>query len=79
MTTSQPPQPNPENSGAKRPGRSSQGERRIVTALFCDVTGSTAMAEQLDAEEWTSTSNGPGARTINLRLASERQLIHRPN
>ena len=29
-----------------------QGERRIITALFCDVVGSTAMAEQLDPEEW---------------------------
>ena len=29
-----------------------QGERRVVTILFCDVTGSTAMAEQLDPEEW---------------------------
>ena len=29
-----------------------QGERRVVTMLFCDVTGSTAAAEQLDPEEW---------------------------
>lgn len=28
------------------------GERRVVTVLFCDVKGSTAMAEQLDPEEW---------------------------
>lgn len=27
-------------------------ERRVITMLFCDVTGSTSMAEQLDAEEW---------------------------
>ena len=27
------------------------GERRIVTILFCDVTGSTAMAEALDPED----------------------------
>jgi len=27
-------------------------ERRVVTILFCDVKGSTAMAEQLDPEEW---------------------------
>ncbi len=27
-------------------------ERRIVTVLFCDVTGSTALASQVDAEEW---------------------------
>ena len=29
------------------------GERRIVTALVCDVRGSTAMAEKLDPEAWT--------------------------
>ncbi len=27
-------------------------ERRIVTVLFCDVTGSTALASSVDAEEW---------------------------
>ena len=30
------------------------GERRIVTILFCDVTGSTALAAGLDPEEWTA-------------------------
>ena len=30
------------------------GERRTITMLFCDVTGSTAAAEQLDPEAWTS-------------------------
>jgi class 3 adenylate cyclase/tetratricopeptide (TPR) repeat protein len=29
-----------------------EGERRIATILFCDVQGSTAMADQLDPEEW---------------------------
>jgi class 3 adenylate cyclase/tetratricopeptide (TPR) repeat protein len=43
---------------AARAGRSMQGERRIVTMLFCDVAGSTAMAEVLDAEEWTEIMNG---------------------
>jgi class 3 adenylate cyclase/tetratricopeptide (TPR) repeat protein len=33
------------------------GERRIVTVLFCDVTGSTAMAETLDPEVWTNIMN----------------------
>jgi class 3 adenylate cyclase/tetratricopeptide (TPR) repeat protein len=28
------------------------GERRVLTVLFCDVKGSTAMAEKLDPEEW---------------------------
>ena len=41
-----------------RAGRSMQGERRIVTMLFCDVVGSTALAEQLDPEEWTEIMNG---------------------
>jgi class 3 adenylate cyclase/tetratricopeptide (TPR) repeat protein len=34
------------------------GERRIVTVLFCDVKGSTAIAEQLDPEEWAEIMNG---------------------
>jgi class 3 adenylate cyclase/tetratricopeptide (TPR) repeat protein len=33
------------------------GERRVVTMLFCDVRGSTAMAEELDPEEWTDVMN----------------------
>ncbi len=46
----------PEEMAAKlkaaRASRAMQGERRVVTILFCDVTGSTAMAEQLDPEDW---------------------------
>lgn len=34
-----------------------EGERRIVTILFCDVKGSTAMAGKLDPEEWASIMN----------------------
>ena len=37
--------------------KSVEGERRIVTILFCDVKGSTAMAEQLDPEEWAEMMN----------------------
>ncbi|MEJ2301503.1 MAG: adenylate/guanylate cyclase domain-containing protein, partial [Anaerolineales bacterium] len=33
------------------------GERRVVTALFADVVGSTALAEQMDPEEWTVVMN----------------------
>jgi predicted ATPase/class 3 adenylate cyclase len=33
------------------------GERRVVTILFCDVKGSTAMAEKLDPEEWAEIIN----------------------
>ncbi len=32
-------------------------ERRVVTVLFCDVSGSTALAEKLDPEEWTNIMN----------------------
>ncbi len=35
-----------------------EGERRIVTMLFCDVKGSTAAAQHLDPEEWTEIING---------------------
>ncbi|MGE5138299.1 MAG: adenylate/guanylate cyclase domain-containing protein, partial [Rudaea sp.] len=34
-----------------------EGERRIATILFCDVKGSTAMAETLDPEEWADIMN----------------------
>jgi predicted ATPase/class 3 adenylate cyclase len=40
-----------------RASRAMEGERRILTLLFCDVTDSTAMAEQLDAEEWAEIMN----------------------
>ena len=39
-------------------GRAVEGERRTVTMLFCDVVGSTAIAEGLDPEEWTEIMNG---------------------
>ncbi|MDH3944603.1 MAG: adenylate/guanylate cyclase domain-containing protein, partial [Anaerolineae bacterium] len=46
----------PEDYAAKlkaaRAQRAMQGERRVVSILFCDVVGSTAMAEQLDPEDW---------------------------
>jgi len=34
-----------------------QGERRIITALFCDVVRSTALAEHLDPEDWREIMN----------------------
>src|SRR5262249_6427671 len=43
--------------GSALAGRTSEGERRIVTMLFCDVVGSTAMAERLDPEAWTDIMN----------------------
>lgn len=42
---------------AARASRAVEGERRIVTILFCDVKGSTSMAEQLDPEEWAEIMN----------------------
>jgi class 3 adenylate cyclase/tetratricopeptide (TPR) repeat protein len=41
-----------------------KAERRIVTVLFCDVVGSTALSEQLDPETWTEIMNGVFERTI---------------
>ena len=43
--------------GPARSSRAMEGERRIVTVLFCDVAGSTAMAEHLDPEEWAEIMN----------------------
>ena len=40
------------------------GERRVVTMLFCDVRGSTAMAEELDPEDWTDVMNEAFAHLI---------------
>jgi len=37
--------------------RGSAGERRVVTLLFCDIQGSTALAEAHDPEEWTEIVN----------------------
>ena len=34
------------------------GGRRIISILFCDVRGSTAVAGQLDPEEWAEIMNG---------------------
>ena len=56
LTESRMNQP-PETSGAGRSRRPMLGERRTVTVLFCDVVGSTAMAEKLDPEEWAEIMN----------------------
>ena len=49
---------------AAREGRAMEGERRVVTMLFCDVKGSTAMAETMDPEDWTEIMNGAFERLI---------------
>ena len=36
----------------------SDGERRHLTVLFCDLVGSTAIAARLDPEEWRETLAG---------------------
>ncbi len=40
-------------------------ERRVVTALFCDVVGSTSHAESMDPEDWTDVVN----RTVTVMAA----------
>jgi len=49
---------------ARREG-AMEGERRVVTMLFCDVKGSTAAARQLDPEDWTEIINGAFEHMIN--------------
>jgi len=41
-----------------------EGERRIVTILFCDLKGSTSAAAGLDPEEWSEIMNGAFERMI---------------
>ena len=48
----------PANPAIVLPGMPVEGERRVVTMLFCDVVGSTAMAETLDPEDWIEIMNG---------------------
>lgn len=43
---------------AARSEGASVGERRVVTVLFCDVQGSTNLAESLDPEDWAEIMNG---------------------
>ena len=50
--------------GARAKGAGS-GERRVVTMLFCDVTGSTSAAERLDPEEWAEIMNGAFGHLIS--------------
>ena len=35
-----------------------QGELRVVTAVFCDIVGSTTLAEQLGREDWADVVQG---------------------
>lgn len=56
--TPSPSSPIPDERQVVSPTHALEGERRIVTVLFCDVTGSTSTAGQLDPEEWTEIMNG---------------------
>src|SRR5690349_10215241 len=45
--------PPPERGAeSERRAHALAGERRHLTVLFCDLVGSTALAAQLDPEEW---------------------------
>ena len=53
-----------------RPGTLTQqltSERRIVTILFADIVGSTALAELLDPEEWTEIAVNAVEYEIDIR------------
>jgi class 3 adenylate cyclase/predicted ATPase len=39
-------------SNTQHPTPDTQGERRQLTVLFCDLVGSTPLSQQFDAEEW---------------------------
>jgi class 3 adenylate cyclase len=42
-------------SGASSPARpAGSSERRPLTVLFADLAGSTAVAERMDPEDWTT-------------------------
>ncbi|HUF39333.1 MAG TPA: adenylate/guanylate cyclase domain-containing protein [Anaerolineales bacterium] len=63
------PAADPHPAAAPEPVRpadppASEGERRVVTILFADVKGSTALAERLDPEEWTEIIDGAFRRLI---------------
>jgi class 3 adenylate cyclase len=44
-------------SGGSRSTSSARSERRILSLMFCDVVGSTALAEKFDPEEWVEIMN----------------------
>ncbi len=39
-----------------------EGERKLVTALFADIVGSTTLAEQMDPEDWREVVTGAHKR-----------------
>jgi class 3 adenylate cyclase/predicted ATPase len=49
--------PPPAVSSRPEPRSGTDAERRPITVMFCDLVGSTALASQLDAEDWRSLVN----------------------
>ncbi|MGD8791331.1 MAG: adenylate/guanylate cyclase domain-containing protein [Anaerolineae bacterium] len=49
-----------------RAAASLAGERRVVTVLFADVVGSTALSQEMDAETWMAIMNGAFDRITPL-------------
>jgi class 3 adenylate cyclase len=49
--------PAPAVSSAPQPRSGTAAERRPITVMFCDLVGSTALAAQLDAEDWRNLVN----------------------
>jgi TOMM system kinase/cyclase fusion protein len=47
-----PEEPSPPSSSPAPEARPPEAERRQLTVLFCDLVDSTALASQLDPEEW---------------------------
>ncbi|MCC6189601.1 MAG: AAA family ATPase, partial [Anaerolineales bacterium] len=47
----------PDDLAAKMRAAHLAGERKVVTCLFLDVVGSTALAEHMDPEDWTLIMN----------------------
>ncbi len=47
----------PPELAAKMRAAHLAGERKVVTALFLDVVGSTALGERMDPEDWTQIMN----------------------
>jgi class 3 adenylate cyclase len=46
-----------QRPGGTRSSGASRSERRILSLIFCDVVGSTALAEKFDPEEWVEIMN----------------------
>jgi hypothetical protein len=52
----------------------SRQERKVVTALFCDLVGFTSQAEEMDPEDVASLPQGDLSFAARVRLPAFRQL-----